>query len=117
MTETELLRQYEKLRQELLETGPICEGSLTRVLQECGRPACHCHREPRFRHGPYYLWTRKVKGKTVTRQIPETHVAQCRAWIQNNRRLTRIVRRMRTMALRAAPWNRSLPARKNPEPL
>jgi hypothetical protein len=32
---------------------------------KCGQPQCACHRDPAKRHGPYFEWTYKAKGKTV----------------------------------------------------
>jgi hypothetical protein len=32
---------------------------------QCGHPNCACHRDASRRHGPYFEWTYKVKGKTV----------------------------------------------------
>ena len=34
-------------------------------MMKCGQPNCACHRDPHQRHGPYFEWTYKVKGKTV----------------------------------------------------
>lgn len=105
MTEAQLRAEYEKLKTRLLEVGFVCEGSLTRVLQKCGTPSCRCHQAQKYRHGPYFLWTRKVNGKTVTRKLSKDQVSQCRTWLANNRRLNKLIRQMRALTLRAAPWN------------
>lgn len=97
--------EHRRLASRRAQIGPLCEGSLSRVFQKCGNPSCRCHRNRKHRHGPYFLWTRKVRGKTVTRKVPPEQVPQCREWIENNRKVNRILRRMRNLALRAAPWN------------
>ena len=105
MSRSKLEMDYRKLKEHFLKLGFACDGSLSKVFQECGKPACRCHKAKRYRHGPYYLWTRKVKGKTVTRQISSEHASLCREWLDNNRRLNTLIRGMRTLTLRAAPWN------------
>ncbi len=100
-----LEEQYRKLKKQLMQVGVVCEGSLTRVFQKCGKPSCRCHRDKKYRHGPYYSWTRKVRGKTVSRTVGKEHVRECQTWIENNRRLNKIIRAMRDLTLRAAPWN------------
>ncbi|MGH8903826.1 MAG: DUF6788 family protein [Egibacteraceae bacterium] len=37
----------------------------------CGSPGCRCHADPPQPHGPYYQWTAKANGKTVTRRLTE----------------------------------------------
>ena len=36
---------------------------------KCGQPQCACHRDPAKRHGPYFEWTYKAKGKTAEEAI------------------------------------------------
>lgn len=106
MDQERILRQYQELKQKLLEVDFICPGSVTRIFQECGKPNCRCHQGKKFRHGPYYLWTRKVHGKTVTRQLTEQQALQCKQWIGNNRKLRTIIKQMQKLSSRAAPWCR-----------
>lgn len=105
MAETQLRAEYAKLKKVLLDVGFVCEGSLMRVFQKCGTSSCRCQQAKKYRHGPYFLWTRKVNGKTVTRKLSKEQVPQCRTWLANNRRLNKTIRRMRQLALRAASWN------------
>src|SRR3989304_1371233 len=48
-------------------------------------PGCRCHPAPAARHGPYYIWTRKVAGKTVTRMLSEEQGKLLRPWTENMR--------------------------------
>jgi len=45
-------------------------------------------------HGPYYDWTRKVKGKTVTVRLTPEQAHLMKKWIANARQLDNIVREM-----------------------
>jgi hypothetical protein len=35
-------------------------------MVRCGKPQCACGQDPAQRHGPYYEWTYKARGKIVT---------------------------------------------------
>ena len=106
MVSRALVERYEGIKRQLLDLDFICVGSLTRVFQECGKPNCRCHQDTKYRHGPYYFWTRKVKGKTVTRKLTPQEAQQCRQWIRNNRKLNSIIHKMQKISCRAAPWCR-----------
>ena len=94
--------RYAELKQQLLqEVGFVCVGSVQTRYLKCGKPGCHCHDNPANRHGPYHYWTRKVKGRTIAVLLSEPEVGIYREWIQNNRRLDRLVREMRQLSARA----------------
>jgi hypothetical protein len=53
-------------------------------------------------HGPYYQWTAKENGKTVTRRLNVTEVELYQEWIDNDRQLRRILQQMRQIAVKVA---------------
>lgn len=87
---------------ELATLGLVLRGSIARRLTRCGNPACRCHADPPRLHGPYYIWTRKVAGTTVTAQLTPEDAALCKDWNRNMRKLDRIVRQLQAIGLRAA---------------
>jgi hypothetical protein len=82
--------------------GLVLRGSIARRLTHCGNPGCRCHADPPMLHGPYYIWTRKVAGKTVTAQLKPEYAALCTDWNRNMRKLDRTVRQLQAIGLRAA---------------
>jgi hypothetical protein len=68
----------------------------------CGKSYCRCHADPPQLHGPYWQWTRAVKGKTVTRLLTEDQARLYLEWIANRRRLTKILAEMDKVSERAA---------------
>ena len=70
------------------------------VSCRAGKPNCRCQATPPQLHGPYYQWTRKVRGKTVTVRLTEQQAERVRDWIENGRQLDRIVVEMETLSLR-----------------
>ena len=53
----------------LATTGDMRRGSITECYRRCGKPNCACAAPDHPGHGPYYAFTRKVKGKTKTLQL------------------------------------------------
>jgi hypothetical protein len=82
--------------------GLVLRGTIGKRFMPCGNPACRCKADPPILHGPYYLWTRKVAGKTVTVHLSAEQVARCQPWTRNMHKLDRLVRALQAVGLRAA---------------
>ena len=54
---------------------------------KCGRLQCACHRDPAKRHGPYFEWTYKVKGKTVNVKLSPQAAPLYQAATKQHRKL------------------------------
>lgn len=94
-----ITERYDRLRRCLAEIGFVCKGSMVRRYMPCGQPSCRCAKGPGHWHGPYYQWTRKVKGKTVTVRLTLEEAALMSSYVRNDRQLRRIVAQMRTISL------------------
>jgi len=92
--------RYETLKRQVADLPPIRRGSVVRRFMPCGRPGCRCQASPPRLHGPYYQWTRKVQGKTVTVRINSRQAGLLRQWIHNARRLDGLVRQMERVSMR-----------------
>jgi hypothetical protein len=86
--------QYSELTQVLAQLGFVWPGTLQRRMMTCGKPQCPCHQNPRARHGPYFCWTSKKNGKTVTRMLTREEAGILEPWINNRRTLNAILKRM-----------------------
>ena len=95
---TELEGRYATLARSLGEIGLIAHGSLRQRFTHCNKPGCRCGTVPPRLHGPYWQWTAKVAGRTVTRRLSAAEAARYREWIANDRQLRRIVAQMREVA-------------------
>ena len=58
-------QRFRELKQELLRLEYFCKGTVLRRRVKCGKAHCACRHDPAKRHGPYFEWTYKAKGKTV----------------------------------------------------
>jgi hypothetical protein len=87
-------RQLRKLASELARTGFVRSGSVVKRYMPCGNPGCRCHADPPQLHGPYWQWSARVNGKTVTRRLSERQARLYQEWIRNRRQVSRIIAKM-----------------------
>jgi len=87
LSEDDLARQYEALRQRLAQIGYITQGS---VLD---RSRLHPRRSG-------YQWTRKVGGKTVTVSLSQAQYEALKEAVRNERALWKIVGEMERLSRR-----------------
>ncbi len=95
----ESLRQdYQKLKEQLAKSGYVVPGTVRKRSYRCGKPNCRCTTQG-ILHGPYYQWTRKIKGRTVNINLDRDAAAIVKEWIQNNRKLKRLCTRLEKTSL------------------
>ena len=83
--------RFRTLMAYLADLGPFRRGTVLRRFVRCGNPNCRCRADPPKLHGPYYDWSRKVKGKTVTVRVTPEQAGLLKQWIANTRRLDKII--------------------------
>ena len=69
-----LQEQKEMILQKINELGDFRQGSLSPRYRKCGKPYCHCAKKGSKGHGPLWMITRSVSGKTVSKAIPREEV-------------------------------------------
>jgi hypothetical protein len=104
MTDTQpaLERQRQRLLTEISQLGYVLPGTLTARHTRCSSPGCRCHAQPPTLHGPYPTWTRKINGKTVTRQLTAEQAERYAPWFENARKLRALIAQLEALSLRAA---------------
>ena len=101
---------------ELAATGLALPGTLIERHIRCGKPRCRCHADPPVLHGPYWQWTRKVAGKTITRLVPAEQLDDYRQWLDNDRKLRTLVAELEALTLAIADAGPRGPHTTPPEP-
>ncbi len=104
--------KYSSLKKQIENIGYVCTGSVFSTLKTCGNPNCRCHKDKNARHGPYNIWTRKVKAKTKTRTLTNEQAKFCRECIQNMRKLEGILKEMRDLSVQCVESYEEAPATK-----
>jgi hypothetical protein len=111
--------QAARIAAALASLGLALPGTLIERHVRCGRANCRCHADPPVLHGPYWQWTRKIDGKTVTRLVAEDQLDDYRQWLDNHRRLRALVAELEALTLAVADASQrtkrraAAPARKN----
>src|SRR5450756_68038 len=86
----------------LASAGFALPGTILERRIRCGKSGCRCSRDPSALHGPYYQWTRKVNGKTVTRLLSGAQMARYRGWFENARLVRSLTSELESLSLEIA---------------
>jgi len=89
-------RRYERLAAQVANTGLILQGTITE--RTIVRKAPLTARKSKT-YGPYYQWTWKHHGKTVTVNLTRTQAKAYQKAIDNHRKVEELLRRMRALSL------------------
>ena len=91
-----LRRRYERVTARLGKLGFILQGTITKrsiVREDPANPG----KEKTY--GPYYQWTRKHHGKTVTVNLAASQAKTYQKAIDNHRTMEKLIKEMRTVSL------------------
>ena len=91
-------QRFRQARQELLDLEFFLKGTVLKRMMKCGQPTCACHRDDSQRHGPYFEWTYKVKGKTVNVKLSRQAAPLYRAATQQHRKLKAILAKLKRLS-------------------
>lgn len=86
-------REYKELAARIGELGLIHHGTLAHRYANLptGNPS----------RAPFYQWSSKINGKTVSRLLTEDEAKLYKEWIENDRELRTIIKAMREASERA----------------
>lgn len=94
-------QQFAGLKRELEELRYFCKGTVLKRMMKCGQQRCACQEDPAKRHGPYFEWTYKVKGKTVNVRLRPDEAPLYKAATQQYRKLKSLLVRMERLSRNA----------------
>jgi len=88
--------RYRRLTARLARLGPILVGTITPRVIEKDDPDKPGKKKT---YGPYYQWTFKQEGKTVTQNLAAGQAKVYQQAIDNQRKMEQIIEEMRTLSL------------------
>jgi len=91
-------QRFHATRQELQQLNYFLKGTVSKRMMKCGRPTCACHRDAAQRHGPYFEWTYKVKGKTVNIKLSPEAAPLYQAATKQHRKLKTLLARLERLS-------------------
>jgi len=96
-----ITRRIESIRKQIAAMDLLAQGTLSKRTKVCGRQNCRCAQDPEARHGPYYEWTRREKGRYVHTVISAEQAEALAIAIDNNRRVLELLGRWSSETARA----------------
>jgi len=69
----------------------ILHGSLAKTYKQCGKVNCRCYDDKKHWHGPYWIWTRKENGKTVTKTLNKNQVVLVKKAIKEMKEISLVI--------------------------
>src|SRR6266571_34282 len=91
-------QRFRELKQEFQQLEFFCKGTLLKRMMKCGKAQCACRQDPAKRHGPYFEWTYKAKGKTVNVKLTRDVMPVFRAASNQYRKLRSLLNRLETLS-------------------
>ena len=91
-------QRFRQALQELQQLDYFLKGTVLKRMMKCGRPQCACSSDPAKRHGPYFEWTYKVKGKTVNVKLSSQAAPLYLAATKQHRKLKAVLTRMERLS-------------------
>jgi hypothetical protein len=96
-------QHFRDAQRDLQQLDYFLKGTDLKRMMKCGQTQCPCHRDPSRRHGPYFEWTYKVKGKTVNVKLSPQAASLYQAATKQHRKLKAILARMERSSRTALP--------------
>ncbi len=88
-------RTVESIRHQISEIDLVASGTILKRTKVCGRSNCRCATDPDSRHGPYFEWTRREKGRFLHSVVSAHQARQLRRAIRNYRSILALLERWR----------------------
>jgi hypothetical protein len=93
----------------LARTGFALPGTLLERRTSCRKTSCRCTADPPALHGPYYQWTRKRDGKTITTNLTPGQAARYQPWFTNARNIRDTLTAIEKLTLHIAARDENWP--------
>lgn len=90
--------RFRQTRQQLQQVDYFLKGTVLKRMMKCGQPTCACQRDPSRRHGPYFEWTYKLQGKTVSVKLSPPAAPLYQAATKQHRQLKVVLARMERLS-------------------
>ncbi len=99
-TTSKLSRRIKAIRRQIVAMDLVAQGTVSKRRKVCGKPNCRCAQNPAARHGPYYEWTRREKGRYVHTMIPAEQAEKLVAAIDDHKRILALLKSWHTETAR-----------------
>jgi len=95
---TSYAERFVSLKRELEALGYFCKGTVLKRMMKCGQKRCACQHDSSMRHGPYFEWTYKAKGKTINIRLQPEEAPVYQKAVDEYRKLKSLLTRMERLS-------------------
>lgn len=78
----------------------VLNGTVTERYKQCGKVTCRCFEDKKYWHGPYWIWTRKVNGKTITKTLRKEQAILVKSAIKEMKDLNLNIEKWKALSLK-----------------
>lgn len=93
-------RNISDIKHKISAKSYILNGTLTKRYKQCGKETCRCSEDSQYWHGPYWIWTRKENGKTITRTLNKTQATMVKKAVKEMKEINRGILKWRALSLK-----------------
>jgi hypothetical protein len=87
------------LKNKIMAKDWILQGTLLKQYKQCGKGNCYCRQDKQYWHGPYWIWTRKEKGKTITKTLNKSQVQMFKKSLKNLKEINQLIEKWKKLSL------------------
>ena len=91
--------KIQSLKNKILAKDWILQGTLLEQYKQCGKKNCRCHQDKQYWYGPYWIWTRKEKGKTITKILNKRQVQIFKKSLKNLKEINLLIEKWKNLSL------------------
>ncbi len=88
------------VKNQIISKGWILQGTLLKQFKQCGKNNCRCHQDKKYWHGPYWVWTRKEKGKTITKTLSKNQAKMVKKSLEDMKKINKFIGKWKMLSLR-----------------
>ena len=92
--------KIQSIKNKILTKDWILQGTLLKQYKQCGKKNCRCHQDKQYWHGPYWIWTRKEKGKTITKTLSQRQARRVKKSLADMKKINKHIEKWKMLSLR-----------------
>ncbi len=92
-------QKNQEIKNKINDLEWVLVGTLLKSHKQCGKDNCKCVTDKKYWHGPYYIWTRKENGKTVTKTLTKVQAQYVLNAFKNMKKLNRLLEKWKKMSI------------------
>lgn len=92
--------KIDQIKAKILANQYVLNGTVAERYKQCGKENCCCREGKEKWHGPYWIWTRKENGKTITKTLSKKQAVFVLSAIKNMKKLKGDIEGWRSLSLK-----------------